>query len=57
MQQELIESPPPGLILAASDGYAHSFLTESGFLQVSTDLLTAIQHEGMDNSVILCRPG
>jgi len=48
IKMEIIESPPPVLILAASDGYANSFLKESGFLQVSTDLLTAIRQEGID---------
>jgi serine/threonine protein phosphatase PrpC len=46
---EIVESIPPSLILVSSDGYANSFLKETGFLQVGSDLLTLIRQEGIDN--------
>jgi serine/threonine protein phosphatase PrpC len=41
-------SQPPALIVLATDGYANSFSSEAGFLQVGTDLLALLRAEGPD---------
>ena len=45
--QEVL-SPPPALILLATDGYANSFSDECGFLQVGTDLSRMICDSGWE---------
>jgi serine/threonine protein phosphatase PrpC len=41
------DSDGPSLILAATDGYSNSFMNDSCFFQVGTDLLALIRSEGM----------
>jgi hypothetical protein len=38
----------PALILLATDGYANSFRTDAGFLQVGSDLLEVLKTEGAE---------
>src|SRR5205823_1610530 len=41
-------SDPPLLILASTDGYSNSFVTDDDFLMIGTDYLQIIRSEGMD---------
>ncbi len=42
----VLTEAPPALILLATDGYANSFRTNAGFLQVGSDLLEILKTEG-----------
>ena len=46
--QRFGESPPPALILLATDGYPNSFATPEGFRQVATDLLAMLDQDGVE---------
>ncbi len=39
---------PPALILLSTDGYANSFRTEAGFLQVGRDVWSIMRSEGIE---------
>lgn len=45
--QSLVETTP-AMILLSTDGYANSFVDESGFEQVGADLLRLVRAEGLD---------
>jgi serine/threonine protein phosphatase PrpC len=45
--QALVD-PPPAVILLATDGYANSFVNETAFLQVGTDIWEMIRAEGLE---------
>lgn len=45
---QVTASPPPALILLATDGYANSFRDESSFSKVGSDLLDLLRSEGVD---------
>ncbi len=45
---QAVVDPPPTLILLATDGYANSFVNETAFLQVGTDILEMIRAEGLE---------
>ncbi|WP_157633633.1 PP2C family serine/threonine-protein phosphatase [Thioflavicoccus mobilis] len=46
---QALAGTPPGLILAATDGYANSFRDEAGFQQVARDLWEMIRSGGWDD--------
>jgi len=41
---------PPDLIILSTDGYANSFRDQTSFLQVGTDLLTALRTDGLQST-------
>jgi serine/threonine protein phosphatase PrpC len=45
--QALVD-PPPEVIFLATDGYANSFVNETAFLQVGTDIWDMIRTEGLE---------
>ncbi|MCP4536335.1 MAG: protein phosphatase 2C domain-containing protein [Chloroflexi bacterium] len=45
---QAVVDPPPALILLATDGYANSFVSETAFQQVGTDVLEMIRAEGLE---------
>jgi len=44
---EVITQSPPALILTSTDGYSNSFVDESNFRKVGSDLLTMTRAEGL----------
>lgn len=44
---QVFHGQPPALILLATDGYANSFASDSGFLQVGGDMLRLIRASGV----------
>jgi hypothetical protein len=44
----VLAEAPPALILLATDGYANSFRTDAGFLQVGSDLLEVLKTDGAE---------
>lgn len=45
---QIVEDNPPALILACSDGYTNSFVSEEGFLNAGRDFLSIIDEFGID---------
>lgn len=43
-----LPDPPPALILMTTDGYANSFTSDAGFLQVGSDILEMLRTDGFD---------
>ena len=44
-----LSAEPPALILVTTDGYANSFSSAAGFLQVGSDLLEMLRLDGFDS--------
>ena len=54
---QTIFGAPPALIMLATDGYANSFVNDTAFFKVGSDLLAILREEGRRPSRPICRRG